>query len=193
MRTRVAFLVLCSLSCGAWIAAQGCGGDSSTTDGGNDGTTGNDVNNPPPDSGKQDVAQQNDTGVPDTGGGDASDGGTQQDSSSGNLVFACGTDGGTVTDCAQCTGATQPCVYCEIGDASVHAGECRTFGSSCNFNPTPPTGFAGCTCFNDASACPESYQVCRNATCRTCSDSTNNNGLKCENGGTCDNVDGGCI
>ncbi len=192
MRSRAALMILCSISCGAWLATQGCGDNTVTTDGGNDGTTGNDGNNPPPDSGNQDVAQQ-DTGVPDTGGGDASDGGVLPDGSSTGLSFSCGNDGGTVTDCAQCTGATQPCVYCEIVDASVHAGECRPFGSSCNFNPTPPTGFAGCPCFNDASTCPESYQVCRNATCRTCSDSTNNNGLKCQSGGTCDNVDGGCI
>ena len=197
MRLRLTFLLISSVSCGAWLFAQGCGGDTvATDDGGNDGTTAPDNNNPPPpDSGNPDVVVTPDTGAPDTGGGD---GGVQPDSSSSGLVFSCGNDGGTVTDCSQCQGATEPCVYCQFGDASVMTAQCRPFGTSCNFNPFPPQGFGGCPCSaGDASTCPESYQVCRQGgnfySCRTCSDSTNNNGLKCKNGGTCDNVDGGCI
>lgn len=129
--------------------------------------------------------------------GDAADGGADaaKDSApidatveAGTLTFACGNQ--TVSDCAQCNGFPEPCVYCQQGNPSVLAGRCTTMSGSC-FQGAP-NGFALCTCSN-ASTCPEGYQVCRNQTCRTCSDSTNNNGLTCKNGGSCNNLDGGCI
>ena len=106
----------------------------------------------------------------------------------GSLTFACGNQ--TVADCTQCNGFPEPCVYCQQGKPSVLAGRCTTTNGSC-FQGAP-NGFALCTC-NDASTCPEGYEVCRNQTCRTCSDSNSNNGLTCKSGGTCNNLDGGCI
>ena len=103
----------------------------------------------------------------------------------GALAFACGT--GTVSDCSQCSGMTQPCVYC--GSGSALAGKCVQRGTSC-FNGAP-NGFQLCSCQN-ASTCPESYQVCRNGSCRTCTDSFNNAGQMCKGGGTCLPLDGGC-
>jgi hypothetical protein len=108
------------------------------------------------------------------GGGDA------------GLAFACGSQ--TVADCSQCSGSPQPCVYC--GSGSSLAGRCVQQGTSCTFNA--PSGFQVCPCQN-ASACPESYQVCRNGSCRTCSDSFNNTGQTCKGGGTCAPADGGCM
>ncbi len=189
---------LLGLSCVCWSLTQACGGDTgSGLDGSTDGTVGNDVNNPPPDSGGQDVVNNNDTGTSDTGTNDtgtsdASDGGTITDS---GIAYRCG-DSGTVTDCSQCTGFIQPCVYCAFTDASVHEGICTPFHTNC-FNALPPnSAFVDCPCNNDASTCPESYQVCvggGGGRCHTCSDQTGNNGLKCENGGTCDYTDGGCL
>ncbi|HSQ64446.1 MAG TPA: hypothetical protein VLM85_14580 [Polyangiaceae bacterium] len=196
MRLRFAFVGLCSVACASWMFAQGCGGDTSPADdGGSDGTTGGDSNPPPPQDSGGDV-NPGDTGAPDTGPGDAGDGGVQPDGASSNVSFRCAVDGGTVTDCSQCQGFPQPCVYCETADASTLTGQCRTMGTSCFQNA--PQGYGACPCSaGDASTCPESYQVCRSFannpySCRTCSDSTNNNGLTCQNGGTCNNVDGGC-
>jgi len=106
----------------------------------------------------------------------------------GALAFACGT--GTVSDCSQCNGMPQPCVYCKQGDATSLAGRCTTAGTSCAFGA--PSGYGECTCANSASSCPESYEVCRFGSCRTCSDSNTNDGLTCQNGGKCDSQDGGC-
>lgn len=111
----------------------------------------------------------------DGGGGDA-----------GGLTFACGTQ--TVADCSQCSGMTQPCVYC--GSGSSLAGRCIQQGMSCTFNA--PSGFQVCQC-QTASSCPESFQVCRNGSCRTCTDSFNNTGQACKGGGTCSPFDGGCL
>jgi hypothetical protein len=197
MRLRLTFLLVSSVSCGAWLFAQGCGGDTATLDdGGNDGTTNPDnFNPPPPDSGNPDVVVTPDTGAPDTGGGD---GGVQPDGSSSGIAFQCGfgPDAGTVSDCSQCANNPEPCVYCQFGDASVMTGRCTQMNGSC-FNISP-NGYGFCPCAGgDAGACPESYQVCRQFNnqffCRTCSDSQNNNGLTCKSGGTCNNVDGGCI
>jgi len=111
----------------------------------------------------------------DTGGGDE-----------GTLMFSCGTQ--TVASCSQCNGFSQPCVYC--GASSTLAGRCIQQGSTCTGGA--PNGFQSCSCAN-ASACPESYQVCRMGFCRTCTDSTNNAGQSCKGGGTCVPLDGGCI
>ena len=188
MRLRLAFLLVSSVSCSAWLFTQGCGGDTTTTDdGGNDGTTGGDTNPPPPNDSGSDVITQNDTGAPDTGGGD---GGTQPDGSSSNVSFRCGIgpEAGTVSDCSQCQGFPEPCVYCGFQDASVMTGTCHVANGSC-FQGAP-NGFGLCPCNGgDASTCPEAYQVCRQGgnfySCRTCSDSTNNGGLSCQGGGTC--------
>jgi len=187
MRLRLTFLLISSVSCGAWLFAQGCGGDTvATDDGGDDGTTAPDNGNPPPpDSGNPDVIVAKDTGAPDTGGGD---GGVQPDSSSSGVAFRCGFDGGTVTDCSQCQGFPEPCVYCQFADASVMTGTCHVANGSC-FQGAP-TGFGLCPCAGgDASTCPEPYEVCRQGgnfySCRTCSDSNNNAGLACQGGGTC--------
>jgi len=112
----------------------------------------------------------------------------QEDSGSGDagLTFVCGAQ--SVSDCSQCSGMTQPCVYC--GSGSALAGKCVQRGTSC-FNGAP-NGFQLCSC-QSASTCPESYQVCRNGSCRTCTDSFNNAGQACMGGGTCSPVDGGCI
>jgi hypothetical protein len=107
----------------------------------------------------------------------------------GALMFTCN-GGSSVADCSQCSGNPQPCVYCRQGNPSNLAGRCTTMNGSC-FQGAP-SGYSLCSCTN-ASTCPEAYQVCRNQTCRTCSDSSNNDGLTCQGGGTCDHVDGGCI
>jgi hypothetical protein len=103
----------------------------------------------------------------------------------GPLTFTCGTQ--TVADCSQCNGFFQPCVYC--GTGSALAGRCVQTGTSCTGGA--PSGFASCTC-TTASTCPESYEVCRNGSCRTCTDSFNNAGQACKGGGTCAPLDGGC-
>lgn len=119
---------------------------------------------------------------------DAAKDATPQDGSGGDagLAFGCGAQ--TIPDCSQCNGMTQPCVYCGAGNSL--AGKCIQQGTSCTFNA--PSGFQVCSCQN-ASACPESYEVCRNGTCRTCTDSNNNAGQSCKGGGTCAPTDGGCI
>jgi hypothetical protein len=134
-------------------------GDASSGDAASDATSN--------DAAKDAIAQ-------DTGGGD------------GGLTFVCGTQ--NVTDCSQCNGNPQPCVYC--GSGSALAGRCVQQGTSCTFGA--PSGFQVCQC-QTASTCPESYQVCRNGSCRTCTDSFNNAGQACKGGGTCAPADGGCI
>lgn len=185
------------LASSLWGLVQACGGaDTILGDGGpNDATV--DVT-PSNDSGGQDVVQQGDgaTGDGGTTTGDATasdgatDGGTTTDG--GGLAFRCGTS--TVTDCSQCPNATQPCVYCGFLDASVLRGVCTTLHQGCQ--NTIPQGFQDCPCPQDPSGCPEAYQVCSNSgggRCHTCSDDNNNDGLTCQNGGTCDAVDGGCL
>lgn len=105
----------------------------------------------------------------------------------GALSFTCGGD--AVGDCSQCSGMPQPCVYCEQGNAASLAGRCVAMNGSCFIGA--PSGYTLCSC-TAASSCPESFQVCRNKTCRTCSDSNNNGGLTCQSGGTCNDQDGGC-
>ena len=189
---RVVFLCLVF---SGWGIAQGCGGadGSGLGDGSDDGTISDSpVNNP-------DVAQQNDGGNPnDTGqGGDgttteggATDGGVT-DGGGSNVLLRCGD--ASVNDCTQCVGATQPCVYCGVADASAQTGVCTPMHTSC-LNAIPNVNFQDCPC-TDASTCPESYQVCTSnfGRCHTCSDSFTNNGLKCENGGTCSFDSGSCL
>jgi hypothetical protein len=192
MRIRLMFT---SLVCVSWAFAQACGGDSGTDDGGSDGTTGNDVITQPdivtqdvvtnPDTGPDDTGVP-DTGPGDTGPGDANDGGTTVDT--GIAQWTCGSV--KVADCSLCTGFTQPCAYCNTQDASVLSGVCVQTGQNC-FN-TIPNGYQDCPCA-DASTCPEGFQVCTNAgRCHTCTDSTQNNGLKCEDNLTCQIDAGGC-
>jgi hypothetical protein len=78
-----------------------------------------------------------------------------------------------------------------MNDASVLEGRCTPMHQNCAGGI--PNGFEDCRC-QDASTCPEGYQICNaNGRCHTCSDQNANNGLKCENGGTCDFADGGCL
>ena len=192
MRLRFA---LVAVSCVCWSFAQACGGEANVDiDGSTDGTTGGDTNPPPPqDSGGQDVVVA-DTGTQDTGTADAGDGGTKPDSSTSGLAYRCGLDGGTVTGCSQCAGNVQPCAYCQTLDASVLLGVCVPMHTDCYSNAVP-IGYTTCSCAGgDAGACPESYQICNSfGRCHTCSDVYTNGGLKCENGGTCDYADGGCL
>ncbi len=192
MRLRTAFLGLTSA---CWVFAQACGGDSGTDlDGGSDGTV-NDVVSQPDTSGN-DVVQPQDTGTDDTSTGndgstttDASDAGTQADT--GITSWKCGSV--TVSDCAQCTGFTQTCVYCLAfqADAAPLSGVCVQEGTNC-LNSIPQ-GYQDCPCNNDASACPEGFQVCtQQGRCHTCTDNLQNNGLKCEDGKTCV-ADAGCM
>lgn len=105
----------------------------------------------------------------------------------GALVFQC--NGNSVSDCSQCSGSPIPCVYCATQGSSL-AGRCIQSGSSC-FNGAP-NGYQLCSC-QSSSSCPEPYDVCRNGSCRTCADSTNNANLQCQGGGKCNPADGGCI
>jgi hypothetical protein len=193
--------VLLSLSVGSLVIAQACGGTEDTGDGGdldsstNDVTTNPDVNNNPDTGGGPD-ATVNDTGTGDAGTGDAAsdvDASTTPDGSKPITSWTCGNT--TVSDCAQCTGHTQTCVYCQNGDASVLSGVCVQFGTGCG--NTIPQNFNLCGCPKDAGACPEAYQVClpiqNQGVCDTCGAVQTTNGLTCENGGKCNATDGGCL
>jgi hypothetical protein len=192
MRVR---LVFTGLVCVSWCFAQACGGDSSTDDGGTDGTTQDVVQ---PDNFVNDVVTNPDTSPPDDGSTtDSSDGGTTTDASDGATtidtgiaMWTCGSV--KVSDCSQCTGFTQPCAYCNVQDASVLSGACVQTGTNC-LNAIPNQNFQDCVCSpGDASTCPEGFQVCTtNGRCHTCTDSTQNNGLKCEDNLTCQ-ADAGC-
>ncbi len=128
------------------------------------------------------------TDAPKTDGG--TDGApTDANSGDGALTFVCGTNG-TVSDCSQCAGQPEPCVFCNQQNPSMLAGRCLAANASC-FG-AQPNGYGFCACNNNASACPEAYEVCRMGFCRTCTDSNNNNGLTCKSGGTCAPFDGGC-
>jgi len=191
MRARFAFLVL---SCASYGIVQACGGSVGTgSDASTDVTVGNDAPNGGNDA-SNDVAQQNDTGATDTGApSDASDGGVDT-GNTGITSWGCGT--ATVSDCSLCIGHTQVCVYCANTDASVLAGNCVEQGTGCV--GAGPTGYQTCMCpGGDAGGCPESNQVCLMITghdyCLTCGEYTGTNGLTCENGGKCDDVDAGCL
>jgi hypothetical protein len=199
MRFHLLFLVgtVAALGC-----VEACGGD--TTDGGADSggpdTTTTDVT-PPIDTGTDtttttdapdDTTTVTDTGTTDGGGTDASDGGAQDSGLVTLTSWQCGSV--TVSDCTQCTGYTQPCVYCATGfqDAAAYTGVCVITHSNC-LNAIP-NGYQDCPCNNDASTCVESYQICNNQNrCHTCEDNNNNTGLTCQNGGTCNATDGGCL
>jgi hypothetical protein len=190
-------LVFLSLCVGSIVIAQACGGTTDTDDGGqdsstNDGTTNPDVNNTQ-DNFVPDVIET-DTNPGDGGteaASDASDGATTQDGGKPITSWVCGNT--TVSDCAQCIGHTQTCVYCSNADASVVSGVCVQFGTGCG--ATTPPNYNLCSCPKDASTCPEPYQVClqftqNQAVCDTCGAVPNTQGLTCENGGTC-NADAG--
>jgi hypothetical protein len=188
--------VILAVACASYAGVAACGGSTDTgIDGGPDGSgpldsTTNDVVQQQNDAGN-DVVTVNDTGT----GNDASDGGTTIVDSGGIGSWQCGT--AVVTDCSQCIGFTQPCVYCNVTDASDHIGTCVQTHTNCANGVT--TQYQDCPCnAGDASACPESDQVCiqftvNNGRCHTCSDQATNNGLTCENGGKCDYADGGCL
>jgi hypothetical protein len=195
MRIKLAWAFL---SCAAYALVR-CGGDNGVNlDGGldvtmNDVTPGSDASN---DVMQNDTGNPNDTGTgTDTGGSDASDGGTAMDSGGSNIgSWTCGN--ATVTDCSQCIGHTQPCVYCANMDASALAGICVQQGTGCG-NGTP-TGYNLCKCNTDAGVCPEAYQVCLFAgtaysVCDTCGAVNQTNNLTCKSGGKCDAFDGGCL
>ncbi len=188
--------VLLSLSVGSIVVAQACGGSTATDDGGVDSST-NDVTTtqdnfvPPQDTGVED----NFVPPQDAGTGDASDASTAPDTGGNPITsWTCGST--TVSDCAQCVGHTQTCVYCETNDASVLSGACVQLGTGCG--GSIPQGFNLCPCPKDAGACPEPYLVCLQVTqqqsvCDTCGAVQTTNGLTCQNGGKCDAVDGGCL
>jgi hypothetical protein len=194
---RFRFLAL-SLAVASWSFTQACGGDDSTNQdaspdvtSGNDTGTGNDSGN--------DTGTGNDSGN-DTGTGNDSGNDTGTTDSGGGGLYRCGNgvDAGTVSDCSQCQGNPEPCLYCGNADASAHSGRCTTLGSSC-LNGAP-TGFGVCSCgtnTGDAAACPGAFQVCvdnqnNGFDCHTCGDNGGDNGLACKGGGTCNNADGGC-
>ena len=192
--------VLLSLSVGSLIIAQACGGTTDDGDGGLDSSTNPDVTTAPdvnnnPDTGGGPDATVDDSSTGDTGTTtDASDAGTTPDSGKQITSWTCGNT--TVSDCSQCIGHTQTCVYCENGDASVVSGVCVQFGTGCG--ATIPQNFNLCACPKDAGACPEAYQVCLQVTqqqsvCDTCGAVQTTNGLTCENGGKCNATDGGCL
>jgi len=117
------------------------------------------------------------------------DAGVDVGTDAGSLTFAC--QGGPVSDCSQCTGAPEPCVYCANGNPSAFAGACVAANTNCL--TAAPNGFQDCACINPSN-CPESYQVCTGAGhCHTCEDNNSNNGLTCKSGGKCDALDGGCL
>ena len=181
------------VSLGVFAVAQACGGDDTVInfpDASTDASV--DTGQVLDDSGLPDTSTDPDTGLPDAG---PTDGATDapQDSGGGGILLRCGD--ASVSDCAQCSGSTQPCVYCATNDASALNGVCTPLHQNC-FN-TIPNGFEDCRCGanNDASACPEKYQVCTGGgfnRCHTCSDQNGNNGLSCQGGGKCTYTDGGC-
>ena len=167
-----------------------CGGTTDTDDGGLDAST-NDVNTtpdnftPPPDSGVQDVVTPPDGGPDDAS--DASDAPTTPDTGGKPITsWTCGST--TVSDCSQCVGHTQTCVYCSDTDASAVSGVCVQFGTGCG--NTAPNGYNLCTCPHDAGSCPEPYLVClplsqTQGVCDTCGAVNTTNGLTCQSGGKC--------
>jgi hypothetical protein len=120
-------------------------------------------------------------------GGDATSDMNASDAanSDGGVSFQCGAM--SVSSCAQCNNMSESCVYCGANNALT--GRCVAPGMSCSFGA--PAGFGPCNCTN-ASSCPESFQVCRTGTCRSCADSNFNAGQACKGGGTCNPTDGGC-
>jgi hypothetical protein len=134
-------------------------------------------------------------GIPTDASSDSRSDGTGNDATNdaptdtgGGLAFACGT--GTVSDCAQCSGMPEPCVYCEQTNAFVLAGVCEPEGMTCQ--GAAPNGFASCQCGFNPALCPEGYQVCHDNVCHTCADSLQDNGRACKGGGQCNAADGGC-
>lgn len=192
-------LVFLSLSAGAIVIAQACGGTTETDDGGTD-SSANDVTTTPDVVNTQDNfvpdVIDNDTSTDDGGtdaASDASDGATTPDGSKPITSWTCGNT--TVSDCAQCIGHTQTCVYCSNADASALSGVCVQFGTGCG--ATIPQNYNLCTCPKDAGACPEAYQVClpvnqQQSVCDTCGAVQMTNGLTCENGGKCAADSGAC-
>lgn len=183
-------LVLAAVSVGAVAAFVACGGDDTVIDL-PDGSSDTSI----------DTIVVDDTGVPDTGplpdtgvdDGGVTDATTTDGASTdgGGIRLRCGD--ASVTDCTQCNGAPQPCVYCGTTDASTLSGQCVQFHQNC-LN-TIPNGFEDCRCGpnGDASACPTKYQVCTTLNrCHTCSDQNSNNTLSCQGGGKCTYADGGC-
>ncbi|HEX4514211.1 MAG TPA: hypothetical protein VH054_11765 [Polyangiaceae bacterium] len=194
-------LVLLSLWAGSLVIAQACGGTTDTDDGGLDSSTNDVVTTqdnfvPPqdgsspddvvtiPDAGPDDVVTVPDSG-PDTGGKPITS-------------WTCGN--ATVSDCAQCIGHTQTCVYCADNDASVVSGTCVQTGTGCG--NTTPQGFNLCACPHTdggVSTCPEPYQVClylgpqnQPGVCDTCGAVNTTQGLTCNGGGKCAADSGAC-
>jgi len=196
MRLRFVWLGVSILSLGV---AGACGGaDATGDDGGTDSGTGEDAtldSAPPPQDGSTDDVVTTPDSSADDGATttDANDGGSAQDTGVAIGIWKCGAT--TVTDCAQCTGYTQPCAFCGVADASAVTGVCTLINDNCvNY---VPQGYQDCTC-GDASQCIESYQVCTQfGRCHTCTDNGatqgGNGGLACTGGGTCHPLEGGCF
>ncbi len=191
-------IALLSLWVGSIVIAQACGGTTDTDDGGLDSST-NDVaaqdNFVPP----QDSAPPDDVvTIPDSGPGDTGVPIDAGPDTGGKTITSWTCGNATVTDCAQCIGHTQTCVYCADNDASVVNGTCVQTGTGCG--NTIPQGFNLCTCpkgDGGVSACPEPYQVClpvtqQQSVCDTCGAVVTTNGLTCENGGKCAADSGNC-
>lgn len=195
---------LLSVWVGSVVVAQACGGTTDTDDGGLDGST-DDVTTtqdnfvPPADTGPDDVVVPDDTGTGD-GGTDAIAIDAGPDSGGKPITsWTCGNT--TVSDCSQCIGHTQTCVYCANADASVVSGTCVQFGTGCG--NTVPNGFDLCTCprtDGGVGVCPEPYLVClpvsqnpqNPGVCDTCGAVTTTNGLACQGGGKCSADSGAC-
>lgn len=194
-------LVLLSLWAGSLVIAQACGGTTDTDDGGLDSST-NDVvttqdNFVPP----QDSAPPDDVAIPDSGPDDVVTVPDSGPDTGGKPITSWTCGNATVSDCTQCIGHTQTCVYCADNDASVVNGTCVQTGTGCG--NTTPQGFNLCACPHTdggVSACPEPYQVClylgpqnQPGVCDTCGAVNTTNGLTCQGGGKCDAVDSGCL
>ncbi len=191
------------------LAVVGCGLEDGGTLGGPDGTV--DATIEASSDATLDVSADTTTDAPDdaqpsdapsdvtTSDADAGDAETDAgsdaapDSGSDSGVPLYGCDGGFVTDCSQCMGATMPCVYCQTDGGSLHAQHCIPFVNGTHCSNTEPAGYQTCPCNNNPQQCPAGFEVCHNGSeCRTCGEN-NTNAETCKKGGMCVENDGGCF
>lgn len=143
----------------------------------------------PSDATSTDALVEATTDAPTDVGGDATDAGTDGALDSG-MLYGC--DGGVVSDCSLCAGATMPCVYCARDGGATLVAHCipRVNGTHCS--DTSPSGYDTCPCNNDPQQCPMSFEVCHNGSeCRTCGEN-NTDGEDCKTGGACSENSGSC-